>query len=149
MKGSLQALTDVSEGKDGCLVILVYQRNHDWRTGNCARLFDELLDVIRFKHPNYFSGFILHKVESAICGTTVIGALQCLITATLLFATAWLTAPSGLTLTLSSGSTTTTSAPSLRPTTAISPNVLTRTTCSSTCSPTAMAGDPTAMRTEP
>lgn len=85
MQGSLQALTDVFEGKDRCLVIPVYQRNYDWRTGNCARLFDDLLDVIRFERPNHFFGSIVYKVEGAIGEMTIIDGQQRLTTVNLLF----------------------------------------------------------------
>lgn len=85
MQGSLQALTDVFESKDRCLVIPVYQRNYDWRTGNCARLFDDLLDVIRFERLNHFFGSIVYKVEGAIGEMTIIDGQQRLTTVNLLF----------------------------------------------------------------
>ncbi|WP_316668292.1 DUF262 domain-containing protein [uncultured Propionibacterium sp.] len=85
MQGSLQALTDVFEGKDKCLVIPGYQRNYDWKKGNCARLFDDLLDVIENDRPNHFFGSIVYKVEGAIGEMTIIDGQQRLTTVNLLF----------------------------------------------------------------
>ena len=85
MQGSLQALTDVFEGKDRCLVIPVYQRNYDWKKGNCARLFDDLLDVIEHNRPNHFFGSIVYKIEGAIGEMTIIDGQQRLTTVNLLF----------------------------------------------------------------
>lgn len=85
MQGSLQALTDVFEGKDRCLVIPVYQRNYDWKKNNCARLFDDLLDVIEHNRPNHFFGSIVYKIEGAIGEMTIIDGQQRLTTVNLLF----------------------------------------------------------------
>ncbi|EHL12229.1 hypothetical protein HMPREF9624_00536 [Oribacterium asaccharolyticum ACB7] len=47
MKGSETKLIKYMEGADKRSVILVYQRNYDWKIENCKQLFDDLIKIMR------------------------------------------------------------------------------------------------------
>lgn len=85
MQGSLQRLVDMFTGGDTSLVIPVYQRNYDWKMDNCARLFDDLVEMIREQRASHFFGSIVYKDEGAIGESTVIDGQQRLTTVSLLF----------------------------------------------------------------
>ncbi|MEV4633545.1 3'-5' exonuclease [Rhodococcus coprophilus] len=47
MKGSTRRITELFDGNSKHLLIPVYQRNYDWKLKHCARLFDDLVDIVR------------------------------------------------------------------------------------------------------
>lgn len=46
MNGSKKCFARVIGGFNTRLVIPVYQRNYDWKLENCARLFDDLIEMV-------------------------------------------------------------------------------------------------------
>ena len=61
MDGHKQQLTYLIEGKKTRFVIPVYQRNYDWKTEQCGRLFDDLEDVILTGRQEHFFGSIVSQ----------------------------------------------------------------------------------------
>ena len=59
MKGSEQKLVAFMQGSDKRFVIPVYQRNYDWKTENCKRLFDDLKKVVQQQRKTHFFGSIV------------------------------------------------------------------------------------------
>lgn len=59
MKGSEQKLVAFMQGSDKRFVIPVYQRNYDWKTENCKRLFDDLKKVALRQRKTHFFGSIV------------------------------------------------------------------------------------------
>jgi uncharacterized protein with ParB-like and HNH nuclease domain len=48
------------EGHDKSFVIPVYQRNYDWSKANCRQLFNDLLDLTKYKRKSHFFGSIVY-----------------------------------------------------------------------------------------
>lgn len=61
MNGNKQNLTYLMEGKKTRFIIPVYQRNYDWRIENCARLFDDLVEVVKTGREEHFFGSIVSQ----------------------------------------------------------------------------------------
>lgn len=59
MQGIMKPLISFLEGSDKRFVIPVYQRNYDWHQEQCAQLFDDLIDVIKYDRDNHFFGSII------------------------------------------------------------------------------------------
>ena len=59
MKGSEQKLVAFMQGADKRFVIPVYQRNYDWKTENCKRLYDDLKKVVHNQRKTHFFGSIV------------------------------------------------------------------------------------------
>lgn len=59
MKGSETKLVSYMQGSDKRFIIPVYQRNYDWKTENCKRLYDDLIKVIRRGRRSHFFGSIV------------------------------------------------------------------------------------------
>ncbi|WP_414119601.1 DUF262 domain-containing protein [Corynebacterium nuruki] len=66
MKGQPTEITEIYNKSNFSLVIPVYQRNYDWSTPQCARLFDdleELADADRAVQPKHFFGAVVGKSD--------------------------------------------------------------------------------------
>ena len=61
MNGSKKYFAQVIGGFNTRLVIPVYQRNYDWKPENCARLFDDLIEMIRDGRDEHFFGSIVSQ----------------------------------------------------------------------------------------
>ena len=61
MDGHKQQLTYLIEGKKTRFVIPVYQRNYDWKTEQCGRLFDDLEELILTGRQEHFFGSIVSQ----------------------------------------------------------------------------------------
>lgn len=64
MKGEVRDIVRIFDGNDTELVIPVYQRNYDWSEEQCARLFDDLVDVITHDRPKHFFGAVVGNPET-------------------------------------------------------------------------------------
>lgn len=47
------------EGTDKQFVIPIYQRNYDWKKGNCKQLFNDLIDIVKDNYRSHFMGSIV------------------------------------------------------------------------------------------
>ena len=63
MKGTVRDIVQLFGGVDNELHIPVYQRNYDWGEAQCARLFDDLIEVIRFDRKKHFFGAVVGNAE--------------------------------------------------------------------------------------
>lgn len=71
------------------LVIPVYQRNYDWQTANCRRLFDDITEIVRGNREHFIGTFVYqHKPSAGIFQEFVIIDGQQRITSIVLFAKA-------------------------------------------------------------
>ena len=59
MKGAETMLVKFLEGSDKRFVIPVYQRNYDWKMGNCRQLYDDLVKVAQRQRKSHFFGSIV------------------------------------------------------------------------------------------
>lgn len=59
MKGSECKFVKYMEGADKRFVIPVYQRNYDWKTENCKRLYDDLVKIIKGHRKSHFFGSLV------------------------------------------------------------------------------------------
>ncbi|MFM1723911.1 DUF262 domain-containing protein [Rhodococcus sp. PAM 2766] len=83
MKGSIRRITELFDGNSKHLLIPVYQRNYDWKLKHCARLFDDLVDIIRQDRETHFFGAIVGHPETSFT-YVVIDGQQRLTTSSLL-----------------------------------------------------------------
>lgn len=83
MKGSIRRITELFDGNSKHLLIPVYQRNYDWKLKHCARLFDDLVDIIRQDRETHFFGAIVGHPEDSFT-YIVIDGQQRLTTSSLL-----------------------------------------------------------------
>ncbi len=83
MKGSIRRITELFDGNSKHLLIPVYQRNYDWKLKHCARLFDDLVDIIRQDRETHFFGAIVGHPEDSFT-YVVIDGQQRLTTSSLL-----------------------------------------------------------------
>lgn len=66
MKGQPTEITEIYNKSNFSLVIPVYQRNYDWSTPQCARLFDDLEELAgadRAVQPKHFFGAVVGKSD--------------------------------------------------------------------------------------
>lgn len=63
MKGSECRFIEYMEGSKKRFIIPVYQRNYDWKTENCRRLYDDLIKVIRKDRRSHFFGSMVSVYE--------------------------------------------------------------------------------------
>ncbi len=59
MTGSEIKFVKYMEGSDKRFVIPVYQRNYDWNTGHCKRLYDDLVKIIQDGRSSHFFGSLV------------------------------------------------------------------------------------------
>ncbi|GAB2660856.1 DUF262 domain-containing protein [Prescottella soli] len=83
MKGSIRRITELFDGNSKHLLIPVYQRNYDWKLKHCARLFDDLVDIVRQDRETHFFGAIVGHPETSFT-YVVIDGQQRLTTSSLL-----------------------------------------------------------------
>lgn len=83
MKGSIRRITELFDGNSKHLLIPVYQRNYDWKLKHCARLFDDLVDIVRQDRETHFFGAIVGHPEDSFT-YVVIDGQQRLTTSSLL-----------------------------------------------------------------
>lgn len=65
MRGDVQKITKVYDGKHRTLEIPVYQRNYDWTEKQCSRLFDDLSEVVKENHRQHFFGAVVGKPQGS------------------------------------------------------------------------------------
>lgn len=68
MKGQPTEIWKIYNKANSTLEIPVYQRNYDWGTSQCSRLFDDLEDLARSdreKQPKHFFGAVVGKNEDS------------------------------------------------------------------------------------
>lgn len=63
MTGSESRLIEYMEGSKKRFIIPVYQRNYDWKTENCKRLYDDLVKVVRNNRRSHFFGSLVSVYE--------------------------------------------------------------------------------------
>ena len=51
------------EGADKRFIIPVYQRNYDWRREHCEQLYNDILDITKYKFKNHFIGSIVYVFD--------------------------------------------------------------------------------------
>lgn len=87
MKGSETKLVAYMQGTNKRFVILVYQRNYEWKKENCKQLFDDLVKIKNHQRKNHFFGSIVsvHNPEGADEELLIIDGQQRLTTVSLLF----------------------------------------------------------------
>lgn len=73
VKGNVVDIYKVFDGSDRKLVIPVYQRNYDWTEKQCARLFDDLTDMIRTGRPAHFFGAVVGNPEDSFTWVVIDG----------------------------------------------------------------------------
>lgn len=94
MRGSVTEIYRLYDGQSRTLHIPVYQRNYDWSTKQCARLFDDLEAVISEGRPKHFFGAVVGNPVSSF-EWVVIDGQQRLTTVSLLILALTKSAESG------------------------------------------------------
>lgn len=84
MNGSKKCFAQVIGGFNTRLVIPVYQRNYDWKPENCARLFDDLIEMVKDGREEHFFGSIVSQTPHG--ERVIIDGQQRITTVFLLFA---------------------------------------------------------------
>lgn len=84
MNGSKKCFAQVIGGFNTRLVIPVYQRNYDWKPENCARLFDDLIEMVKDGRDEHFFGSIVSQTPHG--ERVIIDGQQRITTVFLLFA---------------------------------------------------------------
>ena len=59
MNGNAQKLIKYLDGASKRFIILVYQRNYDWKMEHCKQLYDDLVKIIRQNRKSHFFGSIV------------------------------------------------------------------------------------------
>lgn len=65
MKGYVLEMYRLYDGANDVLVVPVYQRNYDWSTKECGRLFDDLEEMLRTGRKKHFFGAVVGKAEGS------------------------------------------------------------------------------------
>lgn len=65
MRGSIREIYTLYDGNNRCLLIPVYQRNYDWQHKQCARLFDDLEEIISSERKKHFFGAVVGKNQDS------------------------------------------------------------------------------------
>ena len=79
MKGQPTEIWQIYNKANSTLEIPVYQRNYDWGTPQCARLFDDLEALAhadRHKQPKHFFGAVVGKSEDSWTWIVIDGHVQ-------------------------------------------------------------------------
>lgn len=84
MNGFKKCFAQVIGGFNTRLVIPVYQRNYDWKPENCARLFDDLIEMVKDGREEHFFGSIVSQTPHG--ERVIIDGQQRITTVFLLFA---------------------------------------------------------------
>ena len=59
MKANEKYLIRFLDSSDTNFVIPVYQRNYDWKKEQCKQLYDDLVNMIKYKYKSHFFGTIV------------------------------------------------------------------------------------------
>ncbi|NIL84128.1 hypothetical protein RhoFasGS6_01492 [Rhodococcus fascians] len=86
MQGSISRITELFDGNSKHLWIPVYQRNYDWKVKHCARLFDDLIDIIREDRKTHFFGAIVGNPETSFKYVVIDGQQRLTTTSLLMLA---------------------------------------------------------------
>lgn len=73
MKGNVVDIYKAFDGTDKKLVIPVYQRNYDWTSKQCERLFDDIEDMIDTGRPKHFFGAVVGNPEDSFTWVVIDG----------------------------------------------------------------------------
>lgn len=73
MKGNVVDIYKAFDGTDKKLVIPVYQRNYDWTTKQCERLFEDIVDMIDTGRPKHFFGAVVGNPEDSFTWVVIDG----------------------------------------------------------------------------
>lgn len=65
MRGEVKEIYKIFDSQDREIVIPVYQRNYDWTRHQCARLFQDLEDVIATGRKSHFFGAVVGQPEGS------------------------------------------------------------------------------------
>lgn len=66
------------------LRIPVYQRNYEWKTENCKRLFDDILELSECDNRKHFFGTVIYQIDTRTDEKIIIDGQQRLITVAIL-----------------------------------------------------------------
>ncbi|BCN43449.1 DUF262 domain-containing protein [Prescottella equi] len=86
MKGSIRRITELFDGNSKHLLIPVYQRNYDWKLKHCARLFDDLIEIVRQDRESHFFGAIVSHPETSFTSVVIDGQQRLTTTSLLMLA---------------------------------------------------------------
>ncbi|ANS29901.1 hypothetical protein R1CP_26265 [Rhodococcus opacus] len=86
MKGSIRRITELFDGNSKHLLIPVYQRNYDWKIKHCARLFDDLVDIVHQDRETHFFGAIVGNPETSFTYVVIDGQQRLTTTSLLMLA---------------------------------------------------------------
>lgn len=64
MKGDAQPLIKFFDGSDKRFIILLYQRNYDWKEENGEQLFQDLMKLHNSDRRSHFFGSIVSGIQS-------------------------------------------------------------------------------------
>lgn len=86
MKGSIRRITELFDGNSKHLLIPVYQRNYDWKIKHCARMFDDLVNIVREDRETHFFGAIVGNPETSFTYVVIDGQQRLTTTSLLMLA---------------------------------------------------------------
>lgn len=86
MKGNVRDIIGVFSGNDRELIIPVYQRNYDWGEKQCARFYDDLVEMIRKDRPKHFFGAVVGNADGAFRWVVIDGQQRLTTTSLLMLA---------------------------------------------------------------
>jgi len=72
MKAENSKLTDILKPPKQSFIIPVYQRNYDWQTSHCEKLYEDLIDVCKIDRKSHFFGSIVYFLDNNIQPNLVI-----------------------------------------------------------------------------
>ncbi len=86
MDGRVTSVPRVLAGGTRSLVIPVYQRNYDWRIKHCAKLFDDIEDIVRTSREGHFFGAVVGHNEDSFTYVVIDGQQRLTTTSLLILA---------------------------------------------------------------
>lgn len=84
MKGDAQPLIKFFDGSDKRFIILLYQRNYDWKEDNCEQLFQDLMKLHKSDRKSHFFGSIVSSIQSGTEDRYIIDGQQRITTVSLM-----------------------------------------------------------------
>ena len=84
MKGDAQTLIKFFDGSDKRFLILLYQRNYDWKEENCEQLFHDLIKLHQSNRKSHFFGSIVSSIQADTEDRFIIDGQQRITTVSLL-----------------------------------------------------------------
>lgn len=73
MKGNVVDIYKAFDGSDKKLVIPVYQRNYDWTTKQCERLFNDIEEMVASRRHKHFFGAVVGNPEDSFTWVVIDG----------------------------------------------------------------------------